>query len=102
MGLTTAAPFPVIPDAQAAIHAVHMKRIGVAVRALEEALAKGRAVSQELLQISGLLERGIDPQQIRSTYSDLPRLLEAARAIEAQQLAAQEHDPRRPARRVQV
>jgi hypothetical protein len=90
------------PDAQAAIHAVRMKRIRVAMQALEDALAQGRAVSQELLLISGLLERGIDPRQIRTAFSDLPRLLETARAIEAQQLAEQERDPRRAARRVPV
>lgn len=90
------------PEAQTAIHAVRMKRIRTAVQALEGALAEGRAVSQELLLVSGLLERGIDPRQIRSTFSDLPRLLETARVIEAQQLAAQAQDPRRPARRVSV
>ena len=56
----------------------------------------------KLLQVSGLLEPGIDPRQVRPTLSDLPRLLETARAIEAQQLAAQERDPKRAAWRVPV
>ena len=90
------------PDAQTAIHAVRMKRVRVAVQALEAALAEGRAVSQALLQVSGLLERGIDPREIRTAFSDLPRLLETARDSEAPQFADQARDPKRPARRLPV
>lgn len=90
------------PDIQEAILAVRLKRLRKAAQALEEALQEGRAVRQELLQVSGLLERGIDPQQIRSTYSDLPRLIQTAQALEARLLGDQPPDPIRPPRRVEV
>lgn len=90
------------PSALAAIHAVRMKRLQQAALALEQALAEGRAVSQELLQVSGLLERGIDPRQIRTAHSDLPRLLETARAIEARQFADASPAAKSPVRRVSV
>lgn len=90
------------PSAQEAIRAVRVKRLQQAVQALESALAEGRAVSEELLRVSGLLERGIDPQQVRCALGDVPRLLEAAREIEAQQAAAQPGDPRRASRRMRV
>lgn len=93
---------PMTPTAQAAIQAVRARRLQQAAQALEGALAEGRAVSQELLRVSGLLERGIDPRQIRTAHSDLPRLLETARAIEAQQFAEPHPDGRPPARRVPV
>jgi HPt (histidine-containing phosphotransfer) domain-containing protein len=81
---------------------VRLKRLRKAAQALEEALGEGRAVSQELLQVSGLLERGIDPKKIRSTYSDLPRLIQTAQALEARFLADQPPDPIRSFRRVEV
>lgn len=62
---------PMTPSALAAIHAVRMKRLQQAALALEQTLAEGRAVSQELLRVSGLLKRGIDPRQIRTAHSDL-------------------------------
>jgi hypothetical protein len=93
---------PMTPIAQSAIHAVRAKRLHQAVQALEAAMAQGQAVSQALLQVSGLLERGVDPFQIRTTHRDLPRLLEIARAIEAQEFAEPHPDARRPTRRMPV
>ena len=82
------------PSALAAVQAVRMKRLHKAIQDLEQALAEGRAVSERLLQVSGLLERGIDPRTIRSTFADLPRLLEMARLIEAQEAAERQFDPK--------
>lgn len=90
------------PDAHEAIHAVRLKRLRKAVQALEDALSEGRSVSVELLRVSGLLERGIDPRQIRSTMGDLPRLIEVARAIESQHDNAQRHDARRVPSHIKV
>lgn len=88
--------------ALAAIHAVRERRLREAVRALEAAMAEGRTVSRELLRVSGLLERGIDPQRIRCSAGDLQRLLSLARAIEAEELSAQGPDTTRAGRRLPV
>jgi hypothetical protein len=90
------------PEAQEAIQSVRVRRIRQAAQALQQALEEGRAVSQELLRVSGVLERGIDPRQIRTTFGDLPRLLATAREIEAQQAHDQEQGPRGPSRRIPV
>lgn len=90
------------PKTLAAIHAVRERRMRQAVQALEAALEEGHAVSQALLRVSGLLERGIDPRRIRCTAGDLPRLLSLARDVEARQVADQGADARRPSRRIPV
>jgi hypothetical protein len=90
------------PSALSAIQAVRVKRLQKAVQDLEHALAEGQSVSEVLLQVSGLLERGIDPRAIRSTFTDLPRLLEIARSIEAQLEANSQGDTKPPVRRTPV
>lgn len=90
-------------DPQAAIHAVRMKRIRQAAQLLEQALSEGHDVSRELLELSGLLDRGIDPLAVRATGADIERLLAITRRLEAEGLDASPPPDARPAaRRVQV
>lgn len=93
---------PIKAEASAAIHAVRLKRLQEAMQAVDAALAEGRAVSAKLLEVSFLLERGIHPQRIKTTFADLPRLLETARALESQQLEIQASDPKMSSRHTPV
>lgn len=86
-------------DPQLAIQNIRMRRTRKAADELRAALDEGRAVSEELLQASGLLERGIDPREIRVTAADIERLLETTRQIEAQTDAPAPADQHKPLRR---
>lgn len=50
---------------------------------LRAALKVSEAVAEQMLSLSGILERGIDPRQVQVKPEDLPALLELARKIEA-------------------
>lgn len=89
-------------DPQAAIQAVRHLRLRRAVDALEAALRDGQATADLLLQASGLLERGVDPRQVRANSDDIERLLALTREIEAAGLQAEPADARRRSRRLQV
>ena len=83
-------------DAQAAIQELRLKRVRKAIAELEAAVREGHETSQRLLEVSRLLERGIDYRLIPVTPADLERLLEVARRIEA---GADAQSPSRPSRR---
>lgn len=52
---------------------------------LRSALKVSEAVAEQMLSLSGILERGIDPRQVHIKPEDLPALLELARKIEAEE-----------------
>jgi len=76
--------------------------MAVSMQAFEGALNAGEQVRQELLQVSNLVSRGINPGHIRTGRGDLPRLLALATAIEEQYSKRKSASPWRPTRRVQV
>lgn len=59
------------------------------------AVQAGTAAAATLLQVSGVLERGIDPSRLNLSPADLPRLLELARAIEAEEAMLEPHEASR-------
>jgi len=61
------------------IQAVRLKR---SVQEIEALLAEGDALAHELLQTSGLLEKGIDPRKLDLTPEQLADLIERARKVE--------------------
>jgi hypothetical protein len=65
------------------IQAIRLKRTA---QQTEELIAKGNALARELLEISGLVERGLDPRGLRLSPEQLALLLERAQAIEAEML----------------
>ncbi|MEY2909252.1 MAG: hypothetical protein RLZZ602_1775 [Pseudomonadota bacterium] len=89
-----------------AVQAEQDSRIQEALTIIRAALEEGRAVSKELEKWSALLDRGIDISKIKVSYSDLPRLFEAASAIEAQKSInpsqGRKANPWRPSRRLPV
>jgi hypothetical protein len=52
---------------------------------LRAALKVSEAVAEQMLSLSGILERGIDPRQVQVKPEELPALLELARKIEAEE-----------------
>lgn len=54
-------------------------------QALQAALKVSEAVAEQLLQVSGVLERGVDPRKLRVQPQDLPELMALARRIEAEE-----------------
>ena len=78
------------------------ERLERALHELQKAIAHGHQVSAELLEISGLLERGIVPARIKTAYGDVIKLMEIARAIEAELQQVKKPSPWRPSRRVPV
>lgn len=76
--------------------------MAVSTQAFEKALNEGERVREELLRVSNLLSRGINPGHIRTGREDLPRLLALATAIEEQYSKRKPASPWRPTRRVQV
>lgn len=73
------------------IQAVRLKR---SVQEIEALLAQGDALAHELLQTSGLLEKGIDPRTLDLTAEQLADLIERARVLE-QELLLDETQTRR-------
>ncbi len=65
------------------IQAVRLKR---SVQEIEGLLAQGDALAHELLQTSGLLEKGIDPRKLDLTPEQLADLIERARKLEKELL----------------
>jgi hypothetical protein len=65
------------------IQSIRLKR---SVQEIEQLLAQGDALARELLEKSGLLEKGIDPRQLSLTPAQLEQLIERARELEAQWL----------------
>lgn len=74
----------------------------VSMQAFEIALNAGGQVCEELLRVSALVSRGINPAQIRTGRGDLPRLLALATTIEQQYSQRKPASPWRPTRRIQV
>jgi len=62
------------------IAAIRLRR---QLQELRAALKVSEAVAEQMLSLSGILERGIDPRQVQVKPEDLPALLELARKIEA-------------------
>jgi hypothetical protein len=73
------------------IQAIRLKR---SVQEIESLLAQGDALAHELLQTSGLLEKGIDPRALNLTPEQLNDLIERARVLE-QDLLLDETQTRR-------
>lgn len=56
------------------------------------ALQVSEAVAAQLLEVSGVLERGVQPANIRATPQDVERLLPLAKAIEAEEAMLEPHE----------
>ena len=52
---------------------------------LAAALKVSQALAEQLVEVSGLKERGIDPSKVQASPQDLPALLELAARIEAEE-----------------
>jgi len=65
------------------IQAIRLRR---STEELEGLLAKGDALAEELLRLSGLLEQGIDPREIKLTPQQLAELLELVKSTETELL----------------
>jgi hypothetical protein len=62
------------------IQSIRLKRI---VQDIEQLLSQGDAMASQLLQASGLLDKGIDPRTLDLSPEQWEQLLERARAFEA-------------------
>jgi hypothetical protein len=59
------------------------------------ALKVSEAVAAQMVQLSGVQERGIDPARLRVTPAEVHRLLELARTIEAEEAMLEPHEAAR-------
>lgn len=62
------------------IQSIRLKHI---VQDIEQLLSQGDAMASQLLQASGLLDKGIDPRTLDLSPEQWEQLLERARAFEA-------------------
>ena len=95
-------PVEAIPQPSLLPQSEARERFEKALQQLQEAIAHGHEVGAELLEVSGLLQRGIDPANVKSVYSDVTRLMAVARAIEAELREVKKPSPWRPSQRVRV
>lgn len=74
------------------IQAVRLKRSSQQIEAL---LTQGNALAEQLLQRSGLRQRGVDPKYIRATPADIEKLLEITEDIESKERLLVQRQPSR-------
>ena len=60
-------------------------RLKKQLAALQAQLEAGRLVSEQLLALSGLLDKGIDPRQIPASHEAIQDLLKLAEQLEVQE-----------------
>lgn len=65
------------------IQSIRLKR---SVQEIEQLLLQGDALACELLEKSGLLDKGIDPRKLDLTPEQWDQLIQRARAFEAELL----------------
>lgn len=65
------------------IQSIRLKR---SVQEIEKLLMQGDALACELLEKSGLLDKGIDPRKLELTPAQLEQLIQRARALESELL----------------
>ncbi len=65
------------------IQSIRLKR---SVQEIEKLLSQADSLACELLEKSGLLDKGIDPRKLQLTPAQLDQLIQRARALESELL----------------